>query len=111
MYARSVNSFLTWAHGEGLLPERLRIRLLPDPPKPLTPISDAEMRRLVLFRPHDQLQVRTWTLILLLLDTGLRIDEALGLDRDPLPKSSRRNRCAEITSRNAAVRSGVDVAP
>jgi len=39
MYARSVNSFLSWAHGEGLLPERLRIRLLLDPPKPLTPIS------------------------------------------------------------------------
>lgn len=41
--ARSANSFLTWAHEEGLLPERLRIRLLPDPPKPLTPISGAEI--------------------------------------------------------------------
>jgi integrase/recombinase XerD len=81
MYARSVNSFLTWAHGEGLLPERLRIRLLPDPPKPLTPISDTEIRRLVMFRPHGRLQMRTWTLVMLLLDTGLRIDEALGLDR------------------------------
>lgn len=68
MYARSVNSFLTWASGEGLVPERLRIRLLPDPPKPLTPISDAEIRRIVMFRPHGRLQVRTWTLILLLLD-------------------------------------------
>src|SRR5688572_16251308 len=81
MYARSANSFLTWAHEEGLLPERLRIRLLPDPPKPLTPISDAEIRRLVLFRPQGRLQLRTWTLIVVLLDTGLRIDEALGLDR------------------------------
>jgi integrase len=62
------------------MPERLRIRLLPDPPKPLTAISDAEIRRLVLFRPHGRLQVRTWTLIVL-LDTGLRSDEALGLDR------------------------------
>jgi hypothetical protein len=34
MYARSANSFLTWANAEGLLPERLQIRLLPDPPKP-----------------------------------------------------------------------------
>jgi integrase/recombinase XerD len=81
MYARSANSFLTWAHEEGLLPERLRIRLLPDPPKPLTGISDAEIRRIVLFHPRGRLQVRTWTLILLLLDTGLRIDEALGLVR------------------------------
>jgi site-specific recombinase XerD len=35
----------------------------------------------VLFHPRGRLQVRTWTLILLLLDTGLRIDEALGLVR------------------------------
>ena len=83
MYARSVNSFVTWAHEEGLLPERLRIRLLPDPPKPLTPISDAEIRRLVMFQPGgDKLHTRTVVLIMLLLDTGLRIDEALGLDRD-----------------------------
>ena len=80
MYARTVNSFLSWAHEEGLLPDRLRVRLLPDPPKPLMPISDVEIRKLALFHPHDRLQRRTWTLIVLLLDTGLRIDEALGLD-------------------------------
>jgi len=81
MYARSTNSFLTWAHEEGLTPERLRIRLLPDPPKPLRGISDDEIRRLLLFRPHGRLQVRTWTLVLVLLDTGLRIEEALTLTR------------------------------
>jgi hypothetical protein len=59
----------------------LRVRLLPDPPKPLTPITDAEIRRLVLFKPLGWMQARTWTLILLLLDTGLRINEALGIDR------------------------------
>ena len=34
MYARTVNSFLSWAHEEGLLSERLRVRLLPDPQSP-----------------------------------------------------------------------------
>ena len=71
MYARSTNSFLTSAHDEGLVSERLRVRLLPDRPKPPTPISDAEIRRLVVFRPHGRLQIRTWTLITVLLDTGL----------------------------------------
>jgi len=78
---RSINSYLSWLHTEGHVVERLRVRLLLDPPKPLTPITEAEIRRLVLFRPQGWMQARTWTLILLVLDTGLRIDEALGLDR------------------------------
>ncbi len=81
MYARTINSYLSWLHAEGHAAERLRIRLLPDPPKPLTPISDAEIRRLVLFRPQRPSQMRTWTLVLLLMDCGLRISEALSLDR------------------------------
>jgi integrase len=81
MYARTINSYLSWLHEEGHVSERLRIKLLPDPPKPLTPISDAEIRRLVLFRPRHAAQRRTWTLVLLLMDGGLRISEALSLDR------------------------------
>jgi site-specific recombinase XerD len=34
-----------------------------------------------MFRSRGRLQMRTWTLLTLLLDTGLQIDEALGLDR------------------------------
>ena len=37
--------------------------------------------RLVMFRPHGRLPLRTWTIIVTLLDTGLRIDEVLGLER------------------------------
>ena len=33
MYARTINSYLTWLHEEGHV-ERLRIKLLPNPPKP-----------------------------------------------------------------------------
>ena len=82
MFARSINSFLSFALAEGFISERLRIRLLPDPPKPLTPISDQEIRRLLVFRPKGRAQTRMWTLVLLLLDTGLRLSEALTLTRD-----------------------------
>ena len=37
-----------WLHEEGHVSERVRIKLLPDPPKPLTLIGDAEIRKLVL---------------------------------------------------------------
>lgn len=81
MYARSINSFLSFAREEGWITERVRVRLLPDPPKPIMPITDTEIRRLLVFRPHGRTQRRTWTLVILLLDTGLRLSEALGIDR------------------------------
>jgi site-specific recombinase XerD len=79
--ARTVNSYLSWLREEGHLTDRLRIKLLPSPPKAITAFSDVEVRRIVSYRPHGRPQTRTWTLIVLLLDTGLRIDEALGLER------------------------------
>lgn len=82
MYIRTVNSFLSWLHEEGALPQSLRIKLLPNPAKPLKTFSDAEVKRLLTFRPQSQIHARTWTLLVVLLDTGMRIDEALGLERE-----------------------------
>ena len=81
MYARTINSYLSWLHAEGHIGDRLRIKLLPDPPKPLQPLSDAEIRRLVMFRPTGRIARRTWTITVTMLDTGMRIDEVLGLER------------------------------
>lgn len=81
MYARTINSYLTWLHEEGHITERLRIKLLPNPSKPLTTFSDADVRRILAYRPQGRGQLRSWTLTVLLFDTGCRIDEALGLER------------------------------
>ena len=81
MYARTINSYLTWLHEEGHLRERLKIKLLPNPPRAISTFSDVEVKRIVSYRPKGRPQTRTWTLIVLLLDTGLRIAEALGLER------------------------------
>jgi integrase/recombinase XerD len=81
MYARTINSYLSWLHAEGHISERLRIKLLPNPPKPLRALSDAEIRRLVMFRPTNRIARRTWTITLTMLDTGMRIDEVLSLER------------------------------
>jgi site-specific recombinase XerD len=82
MYARTINSYLTWLHEEGHVSDRLRIKLLPNPAKPYATFSDADIRRLATHAPKGWAHVRTWTLAVLLLDTGLRISEALGLERD-----------------------------
>ena len=82
MYARTINSYLTWLHEEGHLNERLRIKLLANPPKPYTTFTDADIRRLATHAPRGWARRRTWTLAILLLDTGLRIAEALSLERE-----------------------------
>jgi integrase/recombinase XerD len=88
MYARTINSYLSWLHAEGHVPERLRIKLLPNPPKPYATLTDTDLRRLVTFTPKSWSAYRTWTLAMLLLDTGLRIAEVLGLERDQVDLDS-----------------------
>jgi len=78
---RSINSFLTWLHEEGHVGERHRIKLLRNPSKPIDVLNDQDIKRLMTHRPHGKIERRTWTLAVLLLDCGLRINEALGLER------------------------------
>ena len=44
-------------------------------------LKDADISRLLAFRPKGVNQRRAWTLTMVLLDTGLRISEVLGLER------------------------------
>jgi integrase/recombinase XerD len=81
MYIRTVNSFLSWLHEEGHVPERLRLKLLPNPPGAVTSFTDAEVRRIITYRPTNAIEKRTLTLVVVLFDTGVRIDEALGVQR------------------------------
>ncbi len=81
MYIRTVNSYLSWLLEEGYIPQKLRIKLLPDPKRPLRTFSTADVRLILAYRPKSPYHLRTWTLILTLMDTGIRIDEALGLER------------------------------
>src|ERR1051325_10031433 len=82
VYARTINSYLTWLHAEGHAADRLRIKLLPNPPKPYSTFTDADIRRLVTHSPKRWAALRAWTLAVVLLDTGLRVSEALTLERD-----------------------------
>jgi len=81
MYIRTINAYLTWLHEEGTIDQRLRVKVLRAPLKQIRLLADAEIRLLLNYRPRRRTDRRTWTLTLLLLDTGLRIAEALSLER------------------------------
>jgi integrase len=91
---RAVSSYLSWLHTEGHHPDRLRIKQLPNP----TPIkvSLGEMRRIITFRPKSRNPSRTWTLLVLMLDTGLRLSEALTLERRHVDLNGRQSRLVSL---------------
>lgn len=79
IYSCVFNSFCSWLKEQGLMTQQIKIKKLKDHPKPVTVFSDLEIRRLLAGKPKRLTYLRTWILIMLMLDTGCRIDEALKL--------------------------------
>ena len=87
----SINSWLTgvrayclWLHQEGHLKERPRVQLLKCEQKVITTLSPEQIKRIVDWKPGRNTERRLHVLTLLLLDTGVRIQEALTLRKNQL---------------------------
>ncbi len=80
-YIRGVNSFLSWLYENGHLSEHLKIKQLKAECKVMTYLSDVKVKSLVNFKPKGVAQKRVWTIAMLCLDTGIRVEEALSLQR------------------------------
>jgi integrase/recombinase XerD len=78
-YVAAMNAFCLWLHEEGHAPERVKLAKLRVEKRVLTLLNDAQMRALIGFRPKTLQQSRTHLAVLLILDTGLRVSEALNL--------------------------------
>jgi integrase/recombinase XerD len=76
IYIRSMNAFLRWA---GHAP----IRKLKEEQKVPPTFTPADIQKLLKYKPSGK-EKRTYTLMLLLLDTGVRINEALSLQKPDL---------------------------
>ncbi len=83
-YFKGLNSFLDWLFKNGYLKERLRLKLLKKEKKVLRSFNDAELKKLISFRPRYMQERRIHAIVCLLLDTGIRIDEALTLTRSKI---------------------------
>jgi integrase/recombinase XerD len=80
-YLRCLKAFLKWAYEEGLLRESVKLSWLKEEQKVLATLSEAHIRALVGCKPTTRAATRLHCLICLLLDTGMRISEALGLTK------------------------------
>lgn len=75
---RSINSFLSWCHRKGHIPN-LKIKLLKSKVTVPYQLNDAHVRALINYKPKNKTERRLHSIVLLNIDTGIRIAESLGL--------------------------------
>jgi site-specific recombinase XerD len=80
-YLRCINAYLRWLHTEHGQP-LIKIPRLKEEQTVLATLTPEHVKRLLQFSPRGRNLKRAHTLTLLLLDTGLRFAEALGLTWD-----------------------------
>ena len=78
-YIGAMNAFCRWLSEEGHVRERVKLGKLRVERRLLTLLDEAQMRALIGFKPKTFRQARVHLATLLILDTGLRISEALHL--------------------------------
>ncbi|MCP9496181.1 MAG: tyrosine-type recombinase/integrase [Pyrinomonadaceae bacterium MAG19_C2-C3] len=79
-YISGVNAFCAWLHEEDHLPERLKVKKLKVEQKILKTVEESALMAIASFKPSDFVERRIHVLLCLLIDTGIRIDEALTLN-------------------------------
>ena len=83
-YCRAINAYLKWLHDEGYSTDLLRSPPLKTEKKILATFTRSQVDSFLRFRPKTFSGFRLHALVALLLDTGLRIEEALILQRDQI---------------------------
>jgi integrase/recombinase XerD len=86
IYIRSINSFLTWLKENGHCPQTFtngkpfKLIKLPEEKKTLRVFDDTDIHKILSFKPKGRNDHRIYALVCTLIDTGIRINEALNLE-------------------------------
>jgi integrase/recombinase XerD len=80
-YSRAVNAFLRWAHDEGHIAALVRLPYLKEEQRLIPTLNERQIQTLLGWKPKTFAEQRLYALVSLLLDTGVRISEALALRR------------------------------
>jgi integrase/recombinase XerD len=79
IYIRAMNAFCSWLKEEGHVATAVKLKQVRIPSKQLVVFSEDDVRRILAFKPSHFTDWRIFTLVALLIDTSVRIDEALTL--------------------------------
>jgi integrase/recombinase XerD len=78
-YCRSINAFLAWLFENGHIGSKLRIAKLKEEKAPVSVVPVKYFDKLLKYKPTALWERRIHTLLMVLFDCGVCIDEALGL--------------------------------
>jgi integrase/recombinase XerD len=81
VYICRVNSFLSWLHENGHTSERFKIKDLKVEKKVLQTFDERQIKKIIGWKPSGFYKWRLYALLCLIIDTGIRIEEALTLTR------------------------------
>jgi len=84
VYIRGMNSFLSWLHENEFITEPLKIKQLKIEQRVMKTFSDKQLKAIFSFKPKSFTEKRIHALLCLLIDTGIRISEALTLKREKI---------------------------
>lgn len=82
IYIRAMNSFSSWLKENDHITQTVKLKQFKAHAKPVTTFSEAEIKAMMASKPKRLTYQRTWILIVLMLDTGCRIDEVLNLKKN-----------------------------
>jgi site-specific recombinase XerD len=74
-YARCINAFLKWMKDEGHVSEHVKIPRIKTPEKVPPLLSDQQVSALIRYKPRNRIERRVHMMALVILDTGMRVDE------------------------------------
>jgi len=87
-HLRCIQVFLNWCHEGGHLRQPVKVGRLKEEQRILATFAAQHIKRLIAWKPRSFGQQRLFALVFLLLDTGPRIEESLGLRREDIDLDS-----------------------
>lgn len=81
-YIRGINPFLTWLFENGLTEQHFKVARIKFEKRAMKTFTEKQIIAIINYKPKDWYEKRLLALLLLLADTGIRINEALTLQRN-----------------------------